>query len=75
MLRIKDADNFRRTAAGLCLIGGPLLVLIGGLVTPWEEKDTLPSYLSALRRILPGPRPARSFSTWAFCSSCPASSG
>lgn len=48
MLRIKHADNFRRTAAGLCLIGGPLLVLIGGLVTPWEEKDTLPSYLTAL---------------------------
>lgn len=48
MLKINDANNFRRTAAGLCLIGGPLLVLIGGLVTPWEESDTLAAYLTAL---------------------------
>ena len=48
MLKINDANNFRRTGAGLCLIGGPLVALIGGLVTPWEESDTTAAYLAAL---------------------------
>ena len=48
MLKINDANNFRRTALGLCLIAGPLVALIGGLVTPWEETDTTAAYLTAL---------------------------
>ncbi len=48
MLKINNANNFRRSMAGLCLILGPLVALIGGLVTPWEENDTLASYLTAL---------------------------
>ena len=48
MLKITDANNFRRTVAGLCLIAGPLVVLIGGLVAKWEENDTKAAYLQAL---------------------------
>jgi hypothetical protein len=48
MLKITDANNFRRTALGLCLIGGPLVALIGGLVTPWEESETPAAYLTSL---------------------------
>jgi hypothetical protein len=48
MLKINDSRNFRRTAAGLCLIAGPLVTLIGGLVTPWEKKETTAAYLLAL---------------------------
>lgn len=48
MLKINDADNFRRTVAGLCLIAAPLVVLIGGLVPQWEANDTLAAYLQTL---------------------------
>lgn len=48
MLKLNDANNFRRTALGLCLIAGPLVALIGGLVTPWEEAGTTAAYLTAL---------------------------
>ena len=48
MLEIKNANNFRRTALGLCLIAGPLLALVGGLFTPWETADTTAAYLTAL---------------------------
>jgi hypothetical protein len=48
MLEIKNANNFRRTALGLCLIAGPLLALVGGLITPWETADTTAAYLTAL---------------------------
>lgn len=48
MLKINDASNFRRTAFGLCLIVGPLLAFVGGLVTPWETADTTAAYLTAL---------------------------
>jgi hypothetical protein len=47
MLKIKDANNFRRTAAGLCLIAGPLLTLINGLVDPYGEKHTTAADLQA----------------------------
>lgn len=48
MLKINDPRNFRRTAAGLCLMAGPLVVLIGGLVAKWEENDTKAAYLQSL---------------------------
>jgi hypothetical protein len=48
MLKINDPRNFRRTVAGLCLIAGPLVDLIGGLVTPWEERETTAAYLQAM---------------------------
>jgi hypothetical protein len=32
MLRIRDADNFRRTLAGLCLIAAPLVLLVAMIV-------------------------------------------
>ena len=48
MLKINNANNFRRTAFGLCLVAGPLVALIGGLITPWEESDTTAAYLTAL---------------------------
>ena len=48
MLKINDANNFRRTALGLCLIVGPLVTLIGGLVAPWEENDTMVAWLRVL---------------------------
>jgi F0F1-type ATP synthase membrane subunit c/vacuolar-type H+-ATPase subunit K len=54
MLKINDPRNFRRTAAGLCLIAGPLVSLIGGLVTPWEQSETTAAYLQAM-----GENPAR----------------
>jgi hypothetical protein len=48
MLKINDPRNFRRTALGLCLIAGPLVTLIGGLVTPWETTETTAAYLQAM---------------------------
>lgn len=34
MLKTSDANNFRRTAAGLCLIAAPLAGLVSAFVTP-----------------------------------------
>jgi hypothetical protein len=34
MLKINDANNFRRTALGLCLIAAPLVGLISAFITP-----------------------------------------
>ena len=34
MLRFSDARNFGRTATGLLLIVGPLLLIVGGIVGP-----------------------------------------
>jgi hypothetical protein len=48
VLKINDANNFRRTALGLCLIAGPLVTLIGGLIAPWEENDTTAAWLRVL---------------------------
>jgi hypothetical protein len=48
MLKITDANNFRRTAMGLCLITGPLTALIGGLVAPWEGTDDNVAWLQVL---------------------------
>ena len=48
MLKITDANNFRRTAAGLCLIAGPLVALIGGLVAPWEGTEEKAAWLRVL---------------------------
>jgi hypothetical protein len=43
-----DASRFRRTALGLCLIGGPLVALIRGLFPQWEERDTTAAYLASM---------------------------
>lgn len=48
MLKINDTNNFRRTASGLCLIAGPLVAWIGGLVPQWEESETTAAYLQTL---------------------------
>ncbi len=48
MLKITDANNFRRTAVGLCLIAGPLAALIGALVAPWEGTDETAAWLQVL---------------------------
>ena len=34
MLKIGDADNFRRTGAGLCLIAAPFVGLVSAFITP-----------------------------------------
>lgn len=40
MLRLSDARNFRRTAAGICLILGPVLLLINSAITTVGGEDT-----------------------------------
>jgi hypothetical protein len=40
MLKMNDANNFRRTSAGLSLIAAPLAGLIGGLIFPPLPRDT-----------------------------------
>ncbi len=39
MLKIGDANNFRRTGAGLCLIAAPLVGLISASITPHFTDD------------------------------------
>jgi len=39
VLKIGDADNFRRTGAGLCLIAAPLVSLVSALITPQFTGD------------------------------------
>lgn len=48
MLKINDANDFRRTGAGLCLIVGPLLMIVGGLVASWENSETTAAWFEAL---------------------------
>lgn len=48
MLELGKTTTFRRTATGTSLIGASLLMLAGLLATPWEEEDTVSSYLDAL---------------------------
>lgn len=47
-----DATRFRRTALGLCLIAGPLVAWIGGLIPQWEAEgeaeETTAAYLQTL---------------------------
>jgi hypothetical protein len=40
VLKLSDARNFRRTAAGLALIVGPILLLIGSAITTLGGDDT-----------------------------------
>ena len=47
MLKITDANNFRRSVAGLCLIAAPLVGLVGALLTPQYTGD-LGAELSAI---------------------------
>ena len=44
MLKINDANDFRRTAAGLSLIAGPLLVSAGAVATTWEVSGARSEY-------------------------------
>lgn len=39
MLKINDANNFRRTGAGLCLIAAPLVGLLSAFITPRFADD------------------------------------
>ena len=41
MPKITDANNFRRTVAGLCLIAAPLVLLLGFLIHPGEGEAGL----------------------------------
>lgn len=50
MLKINDASNFRRTVTGPCLIAGPLVALIGALLTPPTQSGTLDAYLQAFAK-------------------------
>ena len=45
---LSDATRFRRTVLGLCLIAGPLVAWIGGLVPQWETEETTAAYLQTL---------------------------
>ncbi len=47
MLKITDANNFRKSVAGLSLIGAPLIGLVGALLTPQYSGD-LGEELSAI---------------------------
>ena len=47
MLRVWDANNFRRTLAGLCLIAAPLVGLIGAFVGP-QYPGSLRAELAAI---------------------------
>ena len=49
MLKLNDASNFRRTAAGLSLTLGPLLIALGQLLQPGQDVDGAP-YLDAVAR-------------------------
>lgn len=48
MLKINAANDFRRTAAGLSLIAGPLLVSAGAVATPWEVSGAKSDYRESL---------------------------
>ncbi len=39
MLKLTDANNFRRTVAGLCLIAAPLVGLVSAVITPQFTGD------------------------------------
>ena len=45
---MSNPSTFRRTVAGICLIAGPLLLLIGGAVTPSESSDGANAYMKSV---------------------------
>lgn len=45
---LTNPAEFRRRAAGVSLLAGPLLVFAGVLATPWEGSDDRAAYLAAL---------------------------
>ena len=47
MLKIWDADNFRRTLAGLCCFAAPASLMIGVLVHPGEDAGGLVATVAA----------------------------
>ena len=48
MRKPNDANDFRRKALWLCLVAGPLVTVIGGLFTPWEDSGTTAAYLASM---------------------------
>ena len=50
MLKLNDHRNFRRTAAGLALIIGPLLLLINSLITTMGGGDDQRAYLAEVAK-------------------------
>ena len=45
---MSNPSTFRRTVAGICLIAGPLLLLVGGAVTPSEGSDGPSAYMKSV---------------------------
>ena len=39
MSRLSDSHHFRKTVAGMCMIGAPLLLLVGVIVHPESKSD------------------------------------
>src|SRR5688500_20298837 len=39
MSRLSDSHHFRKTIAGMCMIGAPLLLLVGMVVHPERKSD------------------------------------
>ena len=39
MSRLSDSHHFRKTIAGMCMIGAPLLLLVGMIIHPERKSD------------------------------------
>ena len=39
MSRLSDSHHFRKTVAGVCMIGAPLLLVIGMIIHPESKTD------------------------------------
>jgi hypothetical protein len=48
LLRLSDARNFGRSLAGLCLIAGPLVMLVASIVAPDTDHKNKLRELSAI---------------------------
>lgn len=45
---MSNPSTFRRTLAGICLIAGPLLLLVAGVITPSESSDSSSAYIKSV---------------------------
>lgn len=45
---MSNPSTFRRTVAGICLIAGPLLLLVAGAITPSESSDSANAYMKSV---------------------------